>query len=245
MLKSPELLPEKNQNFLLLHLIVFIWGFTAILGKLISISATALVWWRIVIALLGILVYIKIRKTDLKTDGKTLLKFFGVGVIIALHWVLFYQAIKVSNVSVTLACFSSGALFASFLEPLFYKRKIVGYEIFSGVIVILALLLIFKIEQKYLWGILLSLGAAFTSALFAVINGKLVEKHNPIVITFYEMLGGLIVLSVFIAFFFRDEFAIISVHSSDFFYLLILGLVCTAFTFIVSVSIMRSISPYT
>ena len=101
---------KKYKNYLLLHLIVFIWGFTGILGKLISLPTIHLVWYRILIAFIGIFIYLKFRKTSLKISGADFWKFFGVGILIALHWICFYHAIKVSNVSVTLACFSSGAL---------------------------------------------------------------------------------------------------------------------------------------
>ena len=116
----------QNDNFksyLLLHLIVFIWGFTAILGALISLDAIPLVWWRMLFAVFFILIYIKIKKIKLKIPKKTLFAFLFAGLIIALHWFTFFKAIKVSNVSVTLACLSTGAFFTSILEPLLFGKK--------------------------------------------------------------------------------------------------------------------------
>ena len=151
----------KYKNYLLLHLIILIWGFTPILGKWISLPAASLVWFRIIIATLAVFFYLLKVKGSLKISLRDFYKFFGVGILIALHWVFFYHAIKVSNISVTLACFSSGTLFASLLEPIFFKRKIDRYEILFGVIVIIGLYLIFQFETKYVLGILFSLNGIF------------------------------------------------------------------------------------
>ena len=147
----------KLNNYLHLHFIVFIWGFTAVLGALISIDAIPLVWYRMLFASGLMFCYITVRKQNLKFPPKVLGGFFIAGLIIALHWLAFFGAIKVSNVSVTLATMSTGALFASLLEPIFYKRKVVWYEVLFGLIVVLGLYMIFKVETDYLWGIVLAL----------------------------------------------------------------------------------------
>lgn len=238
-------MPGRTRNFFLLHLIVFIWGWTAILGKLITISSTSLVWYRILIAVTGILIYLKLTSASLRTTSKALLKFFGVGLIIALHWVFFYEAIKVSTISVTLACFASGTLFASLLEPLFFKRRIIPMEIIFGLIVIAGIYLIFQFESQYVLGIVFSLAAAFLSSLFTVFNAILVREHDSRIISFYELLGGFAGLSIFMLLSgsFTPEF--FNISSSDWIYLVILALVCTAFAFIVSVEIMKEINPFT
>ena len=132
----------KFKNQLHLHFLVFIAGFTAILGELISIDAIALVWFRMAIAAVMMFGYIKIKRVDLKIPFKTILKFFVAGIIIALHWITFFAAIKASNISITLAMFSTGAFFAAFIEPLFFRRKIISYEIFFGLVVIFGVVLI-------------------------------------------------------------------------------------------------------
>ncbi|WP_456437017.1 DMT family transporter [Psychroserpens sp.] len=236
----------KTKNYLHLHFLVFIAGFTAILGELISIGSTALVWYRMLIA--GVLMYgyIKIIKLKIKVDTKTKLKFFGAGIIIALHWITFFEAINESNVSIALAMFSTGAFFASFIEPVFYKRRIIWYEIIFGIIIIIGVFLITQSEIKYIKGILLGISSALFSALFAVINGRFIEVHQATVISFYEFISGVTFLTLFILIF-KDGFSLefFTLKTSDWIYIFILASVCTAYAFIGSVDVMRLISPYT
>jgi drug/metabolite transporter (DMT)-like permease len=237
---------DKFKNYIHLHLLVFIAGFTAILGELISIGSTALVWYRMLIAGVLMFLYIKIIKLKIQVSTKTKLKFFGAGIIIALHWITFFEAINQSNISITLAMFSTGAFFASFIEPLIYKRKIIWFEILFGLIVILGVFLITQSEIKYLNGILLGISSALFSTLFAVINGKFIAEHRATVISFYEFISGVVFLSLFILIFqggFSLEFFILT--TSDWIYILILASVCTAYAFIGSVDVMRHLSPYT
>jgi drug/metabolite transporter (DMT)-like permease len=224
---------------------VFIWGFTAILGALISIDAIPLVWYRMLLATGLVLMIVLYRKESLKIPWKTIAKFCAVGFIIALHWLAFFSAIKVSNVSVTLAVMSTGAFFASFLEPIMYRRKVKGYEVFFGLIVVIGLYVIFKFESNYFLGILLALASSFLGALFSVFNGKFVEKHSPSVITFYELLAGVFCITVFL--FFKGSFtpSFFKLTSDDWLYLIILASFCTAYAFIASVHVMKWISPYT
>ena len=236
----------KFNNYLHLHFLVFIAGFTAILGELISIGSTALVWYRMLIAGILMYAYIKIIKLEVKIDLKTKLKFFGAGIIIALHWITFFESINQANVSIALAMFSTGAFFASFIEPIIYKRRIIWYEIIFGIIVIIGVFLITQSEIEYLNGILLGVISALFSTLFAVINGRFIETHNATIISFYEFISGVVFLSLFVLIFndgFSAEFFIL--EPSDWLYILILASVCTAYAFIGAVEVMRYISPYT
>lgn len=236
---------DKLLNYLHLHFIVFIWGFTAVLGALISLDAIPLVWYRMGFAVIFVYIYLLIRKENIKISKKTLLGFGFTGLVIAAHWLAFFGAIKVSNVSVTLAVISTGAFFASLLEPLFYGRKIIYYEVLFGVVVMIGLYMIFDVESSYTLGIILALIAAFLSALFSVINGKYVLTHKASVISFYELLFGVLGITVYLAFsgsFTRDFF---KVSPNDWIYLLILASVCTAYAIIASVHVMKWISPYT
>lgn len=236
---------DSLQNYLHLHLIVFIWGFTAVLGALITLEAIPLVWYRMSLAVAFVFVYLLIRKEKFKYPTKVLLQFALSGVIIAAHWLTFFGAIKVSNVSVTLAVLSTGAFFASLLEPIFYGRKIIWYEVFFGLIVIVGLYIIFDVEASYGFGIVLALISAFLSALFSVLNGKLAMRHKATVISFYELMFGVIAISIFLMATggFTTEF--FEVSKNDWLYLLILASVCTAYAFIASVHVMKWISPYT
>lgn len=236
---------DKLLNYLHLHFIVFIWGFTAVLGALISLEAIPLVWYRMLMATGFVFLFLLYRKEKLRFSLKTLSKFALSGVIIALHWLTFFGAIKASNVSVTLAVLSTGAFFASLLEPLFYKRKIIFYEVFFGLIAVVGLYVIFDVDSSNAIGIGLALISAFLSALFSVLNGKLVLEHKAGAISFYELLFGVLAITVFLAVSgrFTAEFFVVS--TSDWVYLAILASACTAYAFIASVHVMKWISPYT
>ncbi|WP_179316794.1 DMT family transporter [Winogradskyella undariae] len=236
----------KLKNYLHLHFLVLIAGFTAILGELITIGSIELVWFRMAMAGILMFIYIKIKGVNIKISRNTFLQFSAAGIIIALHWITFFEAINQSNVSIALAMFSSGAFFASFIEPIFFKRRILGYEMIFGIIVILGVFLITSGQMGYINGIVLGLISALLSTLFAVINGRFVEKNSATVISFYEFLCGVLFLTVFILLSgktFNTEFFTLS--SSDWVYLFILASICTAYAFIGSVEVMRFISPFT
>jgi len=239
-------MPSDNvKSYLHLHLIVFIWGFTAVLGALITLDALPLVWFRMLFAVGFIAIYLYFKKLPLKVSKKALLQFLFSGLIIALHWFTFFHAIKISNISITLACLSTGALFASLLEPILYGKKIVWYEVFFGLLVVVGLYIIFNVEGSYVWGMIMALTSAFLSALFAVINSRLVKSHDATVISFYELSGGVIffTLLLLLTHSFSPSFFVLSMK--DLIYLLILSSVCTAYAFIASTSVMKFLSPYT
>ncbi len=237
---------DRLKNYFHLHLLVFIAGFTAILGELISINAVSLVWYRMVIASVLMLLFIKFRKINIALNFKTVVKFSIAGILIALHWIMFFESIKQSNISIALAMFSTGAFFAALIEPIFFKRKIIWYEIFFGVLIISGVFLITKAELQYLNGIILGISAALFSTLFAVLNGKFVKQYSASVISFYEFISGVFFITLFIIFF-RDGFSFdfFNLIVSDWIYLFVLASVCTAYAFIAAVHIMKQISPYT
>lgn len=236
----------KLKNYFHLHFLVFIAGFTAILGNLISIDAIPLVWFRMVIAFFLMFIYIKIAKVNLKIKPKPILRLSIAGIIIALHWITFFGSIKEANVSIALAMFSTGAFFASLIEPIIYKRSIIWYEILFGIIVIIGVFIITQSELRYLKGIILGIISAFLSSLFAVLNGQFLKQHTATIISFYEFLSGVLFVSLYIFFFgegFSFDFFILS--ELDFIYLFILASICTAYAFIASVYVMKLISPFT
>ncbi len=239
-------MPNVNfKNHLHLHLIVFIWGFTAILGQLISLQALPLVFTRMSIAVVVIYIYLLIRKKNLAIRTKDIIRFLIFGFVIALHWLTFFHAIKISNISITLACISTGAFFTSILEPIFYKRKFIWYEVLLGCLVVVGLLLIFQFETQYKMGIIVALISAFLSASFSIINGKLANSHDSVVISFYELVGGLFLLACFL--FYQGGFTVdhFNFQPYDFIWLGILGSICTAYPFIATIDIMKYLSPYT
>ncbi|RZK78876.1 MAG: EamA family transporter, partial [Pedobacter sp.] len=165
-----------NKNLIILHLTVVVWGFTGILGNLITINAVQMVWYRVMIASITLFAYFILTKTNFKVSRKQFLQFFFTGSIVAIHWILFFHAIKVSTVSVTLVCLSSFTLFTAILEPLIKKQSILIPDVFIGLIIILGIYFIFKFESQYTEGIILGLTSAVASSLFAIINSTLVQK---------------------------------------------------------------------
>ena len=236
---------SKFKNYLLLHLIVFIWGFTAILGALITIDAIPLVWYRMLLAVLFIAIYFLWKKKSFKVDRAGLLKFFFTGVVIALHWVFFFKAIKVSNVSVALVTMSTGAFFTALIEPVFFKRKINALEMFLGLLVIAGLYIIFNFESQYKLGIIYALIASFLGALFAVLNGLFIKKYTADTISFYQLFFGVIFITMYLLF--TNSFSVnfFQITASDWLYLIVLSSICTAYAFIASVQVMKYLSPYT
>ncbi len=239
------MLESKLKNYLHLHVIVFIWGFTAILGALISIDAIPLVFFRMGLAVFFILIYFLLKKKSLKIDAKAGVKFLISGIIIAIHWITFFKAIKISNISVALVTMSTGAFFTSLIEPLFFKRKIKSLEIFLGLLVVLGLYIIFNFESQYSLGIMYALISAFLSALFAVLNGLLIQDYKADVISFYQLLFGTLFVVVFLAVQGSFSYEFFNLSSLDWLYLLLLSSICTAYAFIISVKVMKYISPYT
>ena len=236
---------DNLKSYLNLHLIVFIWGFTAILGALITIKAEFLVWYRMFFAAIFLAVFLLVKKKSFSVAPKSLLKFIVVGLFIALHWIFFFESIKISTVSITLSVFSLGAFFASLLEPLFYGRKVLWYEVFFGLIIIAGLGLIMQVEINYWSGMLLALVAVILGVLFTLINGKLIANHDPSVISFYEFLAGFIFISIY--FLCKGSFnaEIFVMSAKNWILILILASICTAYAFTASVKVMRRLSPYT
>lgn len=239
------MLNDKLKNYLHLHVIVFIWGFTAILGKLISLEALDLVWFRMFFASLFIVGFLFFKKENLKVPLNVFIGFIVSGIIIAAHWYTFYQAIKVSNISITLACLSTGAFFASLIEPIFYKRKVIWYEVAFGLFAIIGLSIIFNVETDYALGIMLAIISAFLSALFSVINSKYAKEYNPNVISFYELSSGVFFLSIYLGATEKFSASFFKLTFEDLMWLLILSSICTAYAFSASIKVMKFLSPFT
>jgi drug/metabolite transporter (DMT)-like permease len=239
------MLKSSYRNLFLLHFMVIIFGFTGIIGALIQTSTWVMIWYRMILAAFFIALYAFYKKKKFNLNKKLIFKLIGVGLIIAAHWITFYGAIKVSNVSVTLACFATGSFFAALLEPLVYKRKVNPRELFFGVLVFVGIGFIFSIETKFINGIILSICSAFLAALFTVFNGKLANEADSSVISVYEMFGGFLGLSILFAINGNLNADFLHVIPKDWPLLLVLAIFCTAFTFVLGVTIMKELSPYT
>ena len=176
---------SKYKHHIWLHITILIFGLTGILGKLITVDSYLLVWYRVGIALLSLLIYFSVTKFSLKVSKRELIRIMLVGIVIAVHWVTFFEAIKQSNVSVALVCFSSSTLFTAILEPLYFKRKIKAYELIFGILIIVGLYFIFSFEFKFLVGMILSVFSAALASWFTVLNGILIKDTKAKLISFY------------------------------------------------------------
>ncbi len=235
----------KLTDHLHLHFIVFIWGFTAILGKLITITALPLVWYRMGIATALIGLYLLFKGIGPKVTKRDFGLLIVGGVALAVHWVTFFMAIKTATVAVALTVMASGAFFTALIEPLWNKGKIIGYELLFGMAVLFGLAVIFGLEPQYVTGMLLALLSAFLAAVFSVINGRLVKTARPSVITFYELLIGVTLLSLYLGATNGFSKAFFDLPANDWSYIAILASICTAYAFIASVRVMRNLSAYT
>jgi drug/metabolite transporter (DMT)-like permease len=236
---------NKLKNYLLLHFIVFIWGFTAILGALITIDAIPLVFFRMGLAVVFIALYFLIKKKSFYLDKTGVFKFLITGIIIATHWIFFFKAIKVSNVSVALVTMSTGAFFTSLIEPIFFRRRIKLLEIILGLFVIIGLYIIFNFESQYQLGIIYALISSFLGSLFAVLNGLFIKKYDENRISLYQLLFGTLFVLVYLIINGQITTEFFQLQQMDWFYLFVLSSVCTAYAFIASVKVMKYISPYT
>jgi len=232
-------------NLLLLHAIVLVWGLTGILGREITLEPFLLVWWRVFIAVVSIAIIAVVARQQVVAGTRDLVRFAGVGLLTAAHWVCFFASIKYSKISVALVVLSTSAFFVSLIHPLLKREAPRRYEMVLGLVVIAGIFLIFKFESEYTLGIVLSLMAAFLAALFSTLNARLVATYQPTQMAFWEMLFAFSGLSVYLVITGdgRELFNLPSYR--DFQLLLLLGVLCTGVAFIVSIRVMRVLSPFT
>ncbi len=240
-------MPEISK-YLKLHFIIFIWGFTAVIGALIQLDYFSLTWYRMGLAVVFLLIFMLIksdlRKQLFQSNLKEHFQYILGGIIIATHWIAFFYAIKISNVSITLLTMSSGAFFTSLIEPLFFKRKIYLYEILLGLLILLGFYFLVKIENIAFTGVLFALIAAFLSGLFSVINGIYIKDKNGVKLSFFQLLYGFLFLSLVLLI--NGKIHHIPLPTKmDWLYLFILSSICTAYAFTVSISLMRYLTPFT
>ena len=239
------MLHSRRNALFLLHFIVFIWGFTGILGKLIDQSTLHLVITRTWIGMLGLAAVAFWLGKSLSPNTPDLKHYLLTGAIITAHWITFYGAIKLSTASIAAACLSTSTVFTALLEPFWFKRRIRSYEVVLGSIVVAALLLIFGLETKYRVGIAVATLSALFSAWFNVINAVLVKRDHAIRIGFYEMLSVVLIIGSYLLVTNDLPPLFWELPGKDIVYQLILGLVCTSFAFVAGIAVMKQLSPFT
>ena len=227
-----------------LHLMVVILGLTGVFGKLISLSAIHLVWYRMGIAFVSIAIFLAFKKQLFSVSKKDFLGLLGVGALVTFHWLCFFESIKVSTVSVAVVCLATSSLFSALIEPFFFKRKFLFYEVIMGIVVVAALAFIMGTETKYFWGYFYGIMAALLATLFTLFNAKYINNVGAAKITMIEMLSGVIIISCIL--FFQQDYTVFTTKISitDLKYLIILGTLCTAMVFVWLTEIMRHITPY-
>lgn len=240
---------QETRDFALLHFIVLIWGFTAVLGLLIEIPAVEMVFYRTGLAALGLWIVMKSRKTSFKVSGaQDWFNIILVGVLIGAHWILFFLSARVSNASVCLAGMATCSLWTSFLEPLYFKKKIRAFEVILSILALLGMLVIFHVETRYVLGLTLAILSAFLAALFTVINSRLTRKYNHFSLTFHEMLFACLSITLFFPVYTRwvvdRELILIPANWTDWLYLSILAVVCTVYAYSHSIRLMRRLSAF-
>lgn len=235
----------KNSALFRLHLIVFLWGFTAILGKLIETNAQVLVFYRMFFASLFLFLFFRVFKgQSLRVPRRLLLQLIMIGGFMGFHWLFFFHSIKVSNVSIALSCLSLSTLFTSILEPVIFKRKIDISEVIIGIVIVICMTLIFKTEFHYKEGIFFGVLTALFGTIFQVFNGKIYGKTSSGNIIFYEIFAGFLILSIF--YIFSGQISQVGeISYRDLALLILLAGVFTAYPMLESVSLMKYISPFT
>ncbi len=228
-----------------LHFIVFLWGFTAILGKMIHADAQILVFYRMSFAAFFLFIFIHFFKRDsLKISKKLFVQLAVIGGFMAFHWLCFFHSIKVSNVSIALSCLSLSTLFASVFEPVIFKRKIDVSEVIMGIIIVICMGLIFKTEFQYKEGIFYGVLTALLGTVFSVFNGKIFGKTSSGNIIFYEIFSGFLILSIFYLLT-GQIFKMNEISYRDLALIILLASVFTALPMLESVNLMKYISPFT
>ena len=234
-----------KKAFLSLHAAIFLAGFTGILGRLITLNEGLLVWWRLFITSCTLAVIFLFTGRLQKASLSLHFRILGTGGIVALHWVFFYGSIKYANVSVALVCFSAIGFFSAFFEPLILRKKLDWIEVLYGALAIVGIWLIFHFDKQYKPGIFLGIISSLFAALFPVFNKKLIEQLPTQSLTFYELTGALIILTLGMPFYisyFPDDHILPT--TSDFLWLLVLSWLCTVIAFNLSLQALKKISPF-
>lgn len=237
---------KMKKAFIQLQIAVFLAGFTAVLGRLISLNEGLLVWYRLLITVIVLAAMLFYKKEFKKYPAKDLLRMAGVGGIIAFHWVTFYGSVKYGNISVALVCLSSAGFFSALLEPLLFRKKIVFAELFLGLLAIAGIYIIFDFHPQFKIGIAYGILAALGAAIFPMLNKQLIKEFSPRTLTFYELGGGLLILSLLLPLYLKMSPAAYYIPTfSDVGWLLILAILCTVLCFDLQLKALRKISAFT
>lgn len=235
----------RSRPYLHLHFLVFLWGFTAILGLLIKLSFPEVVFYRTLISFLAFIPVLYFTKVSFKVEPRVVIKLLLTGIVISFHWLLFFGAARYANASVSLIGLATTSLWTALLEPMARKRRISKLELLFGIVIIIGIYIIYIDDFSYGVGLAMSIASAFFAALFTVANSLFVKKHNPLQITFYETGGAFLGSIPFVIWYLYSSGNSLTIPSSmDWGYLLILALVCTVYANAAWVNILKKISAF-
>ena len=232
------------KSYIYLHIAVLLYGLTAILGDLISISAVSLVWWRVLITSISLLFFIRFGHDIIKMKRQYIGLFTGIGFLVGLHWLSFYGAIKMSNASIVLAAMASTSLFTSLIEPFVTGKKLKSLEVILGLMIIPPMLIIANtIDMDMKAGFWVALLSAFLASLFASLNKKYVEFASSYQISFIEMFSAFLLISLILPWTIESSSSLMP-SLNDWMYLLILSLVCTSFAYVISMKALKHVTAF-
>jgi drug/metabolite transporter (DMT)-like permease len=237
------------QDYLKLHFLVFLWGFTAILGKLITIPAMEMVFYRTLLAALGMAFLLIVTRKQFRVQTADATMLMLTGSIVAVHWLTFFLSGRVSNPSTSLVGFATCSLWTAFIEPIAKRQPIQKLEVGLGIVVMIGLYVIFTTNFQYPLGLVLGIVSGFTIAIFAVINSKLVRRFDAYTITFYEMTGACVTLVIFfplyLTWFSESGTLELVPTANDWLWLALLAFVCTVYAYAASINLMKRLSVFT
>ncbi|MEO5999827.1 MAG: DMT family transporter [Chitinophagaceae bacterium] len=235
-----------KKSLLDLHLAVFLAGFTGVLGRLISLNESLIVWYRLLITVITLLFLFVLRGSVPKISFKNLLQLFAIGAIVALHWVAFYGSIKYSNISIALVCFSTVGFFSALLEPLILRKKGSIIELLLGTLAIAGIYCIFHFDTRYKNGIVFGGVSAVLAALFTILNKKALEKEEASTVTLYELMGGFLVLTLLLPAYLRFfNLHLVLPSATDWLGLIVLSWLCTVLAFYLALRALKKVSAFT
>lgn len=237
-----------RNDYFKLHFIVFLWGFSGILGKLISIPAYEMVFYRAIISAAGLAIVMRLMNVSFHVTRQQLIRLVLIGFIVGFHWVAFFGSARVSNVSVSLIGFATNSLWAALLDPIFNRTSFKKFELFLGLIVMVGLYVIFSFDFRYPLGLTLGVLAGLTSALFSILNSRMVRSIEPLTISFYEMIGAFVGLGIFMPLYqltWADGNTLnLSPTALDWFYMVVLAGACSVYAYSVAIELMKKISVF-
>ena len=238
---------DKLRAYLYLHFCVILWGFTAILGKLISLKALSLVWWRVGLCSVILLVILPNRLFT-SLPKRDVIRMSLIGGVVALHWICFYGAIKLSNASVAVASMAATSLFSALFEPFILKQRFQWFELGLGLMIIPGMGLILGNLDFSMWaGFAVGILGAALASLFSVHNKKILNENTtrPMAMTLVELSAAFVLCSLFLPFaFWADDTLSLMPVENDMYWLLVLAIACTILPYYLSLVAMRHISAF-